>query len=83
MKLKINEDSERIKHSITTLPSSLVITPLLISIDTQSFSFYMHNLDFNFGYSISFTPDKLLDFLTEIEKQLKKGGEGGIENGET
>ena len=74
MKLKINEDSERIKHSLTTLPSSLVITPLVISVDTQSFSFYMHNLDFNFGYSIAFTPEKLLDFLTQLEKEVKKYG---------
>ena len=73
MKLKINEDSERIKHSITTLPNSaLVITPLAISFSTESFSFHMHNLDFNLGYSISFTPNKLLDFLTQLEKEVKK-----------
>jgi len=73
MKVKINEDNDRIKHTLTNLPnSSLVITPLVISVDTQSFSLYIHNLDFNFGYSISFTPDNLLDFLTQLEKEVKK-----------
>jgi hypothetical protein len=72
MKLKINEDNDRIKHLLTNLNSSLVITPLVISVDTQSFSFYMHNLDINFGHSISFTTEKFLDFIKQLEKEVEK-----------
>jgi hypothetical protein len=72
-------DKEKMVHHFTNPPyTSFSIYPTSLQLRFPFCSFYITSPFIYFGYVISFTPDKFLKVLPQLEKEVMKNENGNL-----